>query len=401
MSEIVYISEHYDPLVGGSVTYVKKICEYIAVNENRVTLIVPDLLNESNSQQCTEVYINDNLRIVKLHTIRVFSFDILHRQDRYKFISAVNEFLKRHLEKTSVSVVHVLYGMYLLNGLNIKLLKEYGVRTFVTVHNVPPAETGVSWPRDYWWHRLKDYCRKVLIKKINEKRINNQAFDEYIVPSSFVKKSLSKYISENIIQVIGHGHKEDLNVLINNSANYDEPINILTVGGIVPHKNQLAITDIAVQLLKNGHKFIWKIVGPIRNGRYYHALLNKIHVNGLTDHVLILTKVSDSELEDLYTDCKIYVQLSKEEGFCFTVLDAALRNKYILATPVGAIREIVSLANGELIDLSIKGIVNALSEVINTGVYIKTSDRSMFVKNKFNWSAVANTLLYRYGINKS
>ncbi|MFT3748926.1 MAG: glycosyltransferase family 4 protein [Agriterribacter sp.] len=399
MSQIIFISEHYDPIIGGAVTYVKKITEQFMQLGYDIMLIVPTLISEKEEKKETQVA--NNFLLVKLPVIRAIDGDIVFREDRYKFISEVNKFIKVYIQDSNVMAIHILYGMFIMSGLDVEYIKQQGIKTFVTIHNVPPAETRSSWKGDKLLFFVKDEFRKIITRQINKRRICKNNFDNYIVPSSSVKKMLSKYRPPELIKVIGHGYKEHLSVLSNTKGEVQSAdINILTVGGIVPHKNQHRIIQIASQLVKKGASFRWRIIGPVRNPRYYDYIKANIIDFKLENFVELLTSVTEETLEQFYDECDIYVQLSSEEGFCFTVLDAALKNKYIIATAAGAIPEIIKNANGKLVSLDDSEIAKELLATLKEKRYFETADCSGNIKQNFNWRFAVNQMVQTYGLLK-
>lgn len=389
---LLLISEHYYPKVGGTVSYVENTAINLAKNGLKVFLLIPSIgkLNEI----VLEKHPQENLTLLKLGVSAnlALQFD---SNERYLLCNWVKNNLTQLSLNHNCSIVHLLFGLFIAEVINTKELKKNGIKTLHTIHNIPPFECSNSWKGDKTINYLKDNIRKIGVKWINKKRIKKNPFDYYITPSELVKKELSKYIPSDKIIVIGHGGAEYiLNPVKETSYNQ---INLLTVGGIVPHKNQHLIPEIAKYLKINGVNFIWNIIGPIRNNRYYDYIQNLIRSNELNEHVKLHHNLSDNELEQYYTNASMYIQLSSEEGFCMTVLDAIAYGLPVLATPAGAIPEMIEKGGGELIENEI----NTLKKIIFHYIKIIDSfviDKQQLInfKETYTWSSTTDQLIKLY-----
>lgn len=346
---LIFLSEHFDPITGGTTTYVKETCAAVGQLVNSLQLWVPSDLPAGERS----IHNQGHYTVVKIGIGVDIQKNFL-RSKRYLFCELVNEYLRSSQEE--LSGVHVLYGLFLAEKLDIAHLRFRGARVGLTVHNVPPLECGISWREDSFFHYRLDRLRLWGVRWYNRRRLVRSLFDYYVVPSNPVKQLLSKWIPENKIRVIGHGFSTSVREasLKRRSSSQEEKkiLRILTVGGIVPHKNQHLIPQVGVLLRSWGIEYRWTIVGPSRNQRYDRFVRRQIEHFDQGDRIRVLGTVSQEELWENYQEADIYVQPSAEEGFCMTALDAALFCLPIVGTPVGAIPE--------LIDRSGKGILTEL-----------------------------------------
>ena len=93
----------------------------------------------------------------------------------------------------------------------------------------------------------------------------------------------------------------------------------------------------------------------------------------------------------------MYIQLSNEEGFCMTVLDAIAYGIPTLGTPVGAIPEMLELVEGTIIENhlpTLKLTIEHYIKIIDT-LTIQPNLLEKF-KSTCEWSAAAEQLIQLY-----
>ncbi len=115
-------------------------------------------------------------------------------------------------------------------------------------------------------------------------------------------------------------------------------------------------------------------------------------------NVDFLGMVSNKELIEQYEKSNLYVHLSKEEGFCLTILEAASFGIASVATNVGAIPEIVSdLDNGLLCEPYADVISSTIVKFYNAPYEFNSGNAlSSSVFNSWSWGHIAeeHRLLY-------
>lgn len=389
---VLLISEHYFPKIGGTVSYVERTSTLLSKKLDKTFLLVPSAESEK-MEIVEEMHDNGKLCILKLGVTDKSSlaFDPIERSVFCDFLhNRINEVISKYHIKT----VHLLYGLFSANYLQTEPLMQKGIKLLHTIHNIPPEECSNSWKNDKPILYFKDFFRKKGVKLVNKKRILKNPFHYYIVPSNNVRSKLVKYLPKGNIKVIGHGGAEYHPPKDNSPS---KVIQILTVGGFVPHKNQHLIPSISKFIDSKNIQFIWHLVGPVRNDRYYNFFKKQIDLNSMNARIQLHHNISKDELNKLYENSDLYIQLSSEEGFCITVLDALTHRLPVLATPVGAIPEMLSTAGGVLVDHKEKDLKQLILHYITIldSLSVKEQQYDQFIK-KYNWETPVEQLISIY-----
>lgn len=392
---ILAFSEHFFPRVGGTVSYVHRICESLTLLGHDVHLVVPG--------ECTDI------RDVNGCSYRVTGIGVgwpregdPSREVRYRFCRQADTLALKEMEAGNVDIMHVLFGLFLNESLNTNRYKRLNVPCVTTVHNVPPQECSRSWPGDSRLSFLKDCLRLKLVTYKNNRRLRSHAYSAYVVPSAYVKNVLEKTLTNTNTEVIGHGYSEQLTATTRattaRAPEEGQKLKILTVGGWVPHKRQHLIPEIAAKLRSDGLMLEWNIVGPSgRLPRYQQAVKNIIKQHNVTDIVRIHDAVPFLELSKFYQAAHLYIQPSTEEGFCMTALDAAAVGLPVLACPTGALPEIARLSDGIIVQSNSNDLADAVRHFMAASLWKDdTTDSIKAVRETFSWEQSAKKLQTLY-----
>lgn len=150
----------------------------------------------------------------------------------------------------------------------------------------------------------------------------------------------------------------------NGGATFDNNLKsrkILTVGRISKEKGQMLAID-ALKLLKDkGYDVVWYFIG---DGKDKHACEEKVIQMGLKDSAIFLGALVNPY--GYMRDCDVYVQPSRYEGYCVTILEALCFSAPIVATNFTSIEEQLNNRNNSFIvnmdaDSLANGIIRALS----------------------------------------
>lgn len=138
-------------------------------------------------------------------------------------------------------------------------------------------------------------------------------------------------------------------------------VRILTVGRLSEEKGQdLAIHALA-RLVKEGYEIRWYCVGEGNARETYESLIKEYQ---LQNHFILLGK--DPNPYPYVDQCDIYVQPSRHEGFCLTLMEARLLKKPIVTTNfAGALDQINHGENGIIVGINEHEIYEALVKLIN------------------------------------
>ncbi len=110
------------------------------------------------------------------------------------------------------------------------------------------------------------------------------------------------------------------------------PFNLLFVGRVMPHKNQMALVETMAELLRLGNSPVHlNIVGGFTVPEYQQQLAARIEELGLQDAISVTGKVDDQTLIDMYRHSDLFVCMSKHEGFGMPLIEAMVHGVPVLA----------------------------------------------------------------------
>lgn len=107
--------------------------------------------------------------------------------------------------------------------------------------------------------------------------------------------------------------------------------NILYVGTIEHRKGLIYLIKAAKELVLQNVKFHIDIVGKVVNQSYYNNLQNYILENNLNEYVTFHGRVSEQELNNLYSCAELFVLPSLLEGYGIVLVEAMQRGLPIVA----------------------------------------------------------------------
>lgn len=136
---------------------------------------------------------------------------------------------------------------------------------------------------------------------------------------------------------------------------------IATVGRLSEEKGQLIIPSVVSELIKNGYDIRWYLVGE---GDLRKSLQEKIDKYGIGEK-LILVGNKDNPYPYI-NECNIYLQTSKTEGYCSTIIEAKCCYKAIITTEVsGAKEQIDNNINGVIVKRNRVEIIKSIMKLID------------------------------------
>lgn len=140
---------------------------------------------------------------------------------------------------------------------------------------------------------------------------------------------------------------------------------ILTVGRLTSEKGQVIIPEIIRLLVDKGFDdFIWYIVGE---GGQKKRIQDKINEYQLNNYIKL--EGIQKNPYPYYKGTDLYVQTSLHEGYCITIAEALLFNKYVISTDVaGAYDQIKTDKVGKIIKYDIKELTNIIEAYFKDSV---------------------------------
>jgi glycosyltransferase involved in cell wall biosynthesis len=172
----------------------------------------------------------------------------------------------------------------------------------------------------------------------------------------------------------------------------DGPLRLLFVGRFAFNKGLDVIMSVAERLAGEGlaGKVRFELAGD-------GPLLEHYGSAGLPENVLLLGRVDDDRLFELYSECHALLLPTRFEGMPTVVLEAMARARPILVSDVGATAELVDPSNGFLLP---PGDVDALHGAILDLLEMSSNERAQMgersldrVRQKFTWPLVTEGFL--------
>lgn len=118
----------------------------------------------------------------------------------------------------------------------------------------------------------------------------------------------------------------------------DHPLQILSVGALVPRKRQDYLVEVASRLQPAG--WCWTLVGdPDRDAAWTAQIASLIRSVGLADRMQLAGTISPAELELLWAQASIYVAASHYEGYGMAIAEALRHGVPVVTTPSGAVAD--------------------------------------------------------------
>jgi glycosyltransferase involved in cell wall biosynthesis len=138
-------------------------------------------------------------------------------------------------------------------------------------------------------------------------------------------------------------------------------IRILTVGRLTKEKGQDLAIRVMAQLISNSYKIKWYCIGDGNSRIEYEKL---VATYDLQDHFIFLG--ADPNPYPYIAKCDIYVQPSRYEGYCITLIEARCLLKPIITTDVnGAKEQIRHGETGMIVSINENEIYHAIVQLIN------------------------------------
>ncbi|MGO4496764.1 glycosyltransferase [Paenibacillus sp. 2RAB27] len=158
-------------------------------------------------------------------------------------------------------------------------------------------------------------------------------------------------------------------------------LRILTVGRLTTEKGQDLAIRVLAKLIENGYKVKWYCVGEGSSRREYE---NLVKAYNLQDKFIFLG--TDSNPYTYISQCDLYVQPSRHEGYCIALAEARCLKKPIVTTDfTGAKEQIKNRETGLIVKFNEDEIYDAITNLINNKeMCIRFSDN--LAKDRFDYT---------------
>jgi glycosyltransferase involved in cell wall biosynthesis len=138
-------------------------------------------------------------------------------------------------------------------------------------------------------------------------------------------------------------------------------IRILSVGRLSPEKGQDLAIKATSKLISEGYNVRWYCIGDGNSKEELCRLVDELNVN---QYFKLLGSCSNPYT--YMSECDIYVQPSRYEGYCLTILEAKSFYKPIVTTNVNGVNE--QIENGEsgiIVDVNEDSLFHAIKNIID------------------------------------
>ncbi len=197
---------------------------------------------------------------------------------------------------------------------------------------------------------------------------------------------------------LGHEHFLDFDTFKINKPCSRRPKNLGFIGRLSIEKGVYTILKVFSILMKKDCSYTLTIVG---NGPLYSDLVKYVEEKGMVNSVKILGQIDHDEVATILNDIKLLILPSLSEGLPNVLLEAMACGTPVLATPVGAICDVIQESKtGFLINSnSPEHIADRINAIINRPDLIeKVSDNAYaYVRENFTFEITSENfrkLLY-------
>ena len=285
------------------------------------------------------------------------------------------------------AVVRALFGRYDVihfhaegPGVMILIARLFGTKTVSTVH-------GLDWQRAKWGGFASKYIKygeKTIAKYADEIIVlssNNQKYflDNYNRRTNFIPNGVSK---PNIRKAS----------IITEKYGLQDQDYVLFLARLVPEKGLDYLID-AYKQIKTGKKLV--IVGGSSHSDEYEEYIKE---KASSDSRIIMTGFVKGELlEELFSNCALYILPSDVEGMPLSLLEAMSYGCTCLVSDIPENTEVVEDYAVTFKKSSTDDLKNKLESLFNSG-YNKFNPQEIraFILEKYNWDEVVDKHLKLY-----
>jgi glycosyltransferase involved in cell wall biosynthesis len=198
------------------------------------------------------------------------------------------------------------------------------------------------------------------VRSIDQKIVKKIPF--ILANSSNIKARISKYYTRNDAKVLGGG------VDCKSYSNKGDQRYFLYPSRISPNKRQ----DYAIEAFRifsrrvKGYRLV--ICGPVSKDKFYYDYYKKIVESAMSSSKIeILTKVSDRQLKELYSECTAVLYPPLNEDYGLVPLEAMASGKPIIAVNEGGPRETILHNKTGMLVNSTEEMANAMVRIAMDG----------------------------------
>lgn len=341
-------------------------------------IFIKSLPNNINILKVPHFFLAQNTSIISLLKKRSFGL-VLQRTKTFISLRNPNNRKKLHFSqiywKNISNYIEKLDDEY-----DVAIAYSQGVPTYFVADKVK-ATKKLCWVNtDY---KLAGYNRE-FDRKFYHQYNNIVAVSDYNKDVFLQELPIFKDKIKVIYDIISPKLIKNLSTIGNGFSDEYRGIRILTIGRLVEAKGyDLAIE--ACRLLKQmGIKFKWYVVGE----GFLRKRIERMITEFQLEDVFILLGVSENPYRYI-TECDIYVQPSRFEGFGLAIAEAKVLHKPILATNFTVVHnQLKNMVNGVIVDMDAGEISKGIKEMLKNKDLLTTIKSNLEKENLDNESEV-------------
>lgn len=306
--KILFILEHFAPMIGGSEKHFEQLCKGLAQNGHQVTVFT------SGGKDLAAHEIRDQIEVIRIKVPNRFFFTFL---SLFRLFRLAGRFDLIHTTSYNAALPSFLIARY------------YKIPTVITFHEV----WGKLWfqlPFLRFHERTLFYLFEQLLLKLN--------FSKVIAVSKFSEQALNKFYKKDSIAQIYNGipyHKRP------ERSEHDTEKVFTYFGRLGVSKGLDLLLPASKAALSNFPDYTLQLIVPKQPRRLYRIMINQIEQLGIQDKIILHETLGAAELHERLISSAFVVIPSYSEGFCFAAAEAVAFDIPVVAAAQGALPEVV------------------------------------------------------------
>lgn len=371
------VTTFYPPHVGGVEYHVENLSKELVLRGHNVTVLTSEIGSEKNYA------LSNGIELFRFRTL-FFSGKFYPSLSSQGILLNIDNIIKGLVKKKNIDIIHVHGHHYYLTWQGIRAAEKLGVPCVLTLHGLYALNP--SDPIAQIWEEIFNLTifRRCLTKV--DKVIG-------LTPAitNFAQKydpSTGKYFTvPNGVRL--NSFQDNLENQSHYRKKYSIPQNklvVLFVGRFASIKGVIELAKAAKLLLEKSDSFFFVFVG---GGPLTVKLAQTLRP--IKNASLMIDWVAADKIHELYIASDIFVLSSKSEALPLTILEAMAAQRYIVATSVGGVPEVLtSYSRKTLIDrcspVKIYRAILQVSELPNFSQNLLNNEDCM---RCFDWAKIA------------
>lgn len=191
-------------------------------------------------------------------------------------------------------------------------------------------------------------------------------YDNVVCVSDDCRKEVARQLPTLISKLIVLANIYDVDYVRRKAAEfypktYNDELNIVTVGRLSEEKQPDLALQVCKRLIDLGYRIKWHWVG---DGVYGNEI--GVRIKELKMEEFFIPEGNITNPYPYIQNADIYVQTSKYEAYCTTIMEAIILCRPIVTTNVGGVKsQIEERKTGFIVNDNVDSLVNAIEELLN------------------------------------